>query len=115
MRSLFWLMILLFLILYIFSIFFTQGVSDYLMDNADALDRSTDLRSQPDKTCSTTTDLLEWHYGSLYLSALTLFISITGGVSWNEVMHPLTEAGKFFVVMFLVYIFFCTFSVLNIV
>jgi len=99
-RSLFWLLVLLLLILYVFSIFFTQGVTDYL------------LHITPD---AHTKMVLLKHYGGLGDSAVTLFMSITGGISWVEVVDPLWETGWAFVALFLVYVFFCVFSVLNIV
>jgi len=98
-RALFWLMILLVIILYIFSIFFTQGVTDYLNGSSDP----------------PTADVLQTNYGSIGLSAFTLFAAITGGVSWRDVMMPLAQTGWVFSALFLIYVFFCVFSVLNIV
>jgi len=98
-RSLFWLMVLLCIILYVFSICFTQGVTEYLINGL------------PDEDGE-----LKKYYGSLSHSAFTLFISITGGVSWQEVLHPLARAGWPFTTLFLAYVSFCVFSkVLNIV
>mmetsp|Transcript_111358 Transcript_111358/g.325744 ORF Transcript_111358/g.325744 Transcript_111358/m.325744 type:complete len:738 (+) Transcript_111358:105-2318(+) len=100
-RSLFWLMILLLGILYVFSIFFTQGVTDFL--------------KSPDSDGLNVTDTLHNDYGSLLKSAYTLFASITGGVSWRDVLNPLTNTGAGFTALFICYVFFCIFSVLNIV
>jgi len=99
-RSLFWLLVLLMIILYVFAIFFTQGVTDFLTD------------SNPGGLIETK---LKQYYGGLNYSFETLFLSITGGVSWIEVLEPLKETGWFFVALFMLYIFFCVFSVLNIV
>jgi len=98
--SLFWLMILLILILYIFSIFFTQGVTDFLNTEGNT---------------GTTAGLLRQSYGSMGLTAFTLFASIAGGVSWRDVIYPLSQTGWVFTSLFIVYIFFAVFSVLNIV
>lgn len=98
MQSLFWLMCLLILILYVFANCFTQGVGEYVHNSPEA--PSDDLMSL---------------FGSLLLTSYTLFISITGGVSWGEVVEPLSVAGPQFTALFLIYIFFCIFSVLNIV
>lgn len=79
MWSLFWVMILLALILYVFAVCFTQGVTDFLGD-AEHQD-------------SAVADQLREHYGSLLLSAYTLFASITNGVSWSIVcVHSLARA-----------------------
>lgn len=104
-RSLFWLMILLILILYIFAIFFTQGVTDLLEER-----EVDDVQMDPGIM-----DALQENYGSMLSSAYTLFASITGGVSWRDVLRPLSYSGFGFAVLFLVYVFFCVFSVLNIV
>mmetsp|Transcript_67701 Transcript_67701/g.201335 ORF Transcript_67701/g.201335 Transcript_67701/m.201335 type:complete len:316 (+) Transcript_67701:1375-2322(+) len=100
-RSLFWLMILLLGILYVFSIFFTQGVTDFLRD---AQNESNPLFES-----------LQENYGNMVNSAYTLFASITGGVSWRDVLKPLGETGPGFTALFILYVFFCIFSVLNIV
>eukprot|EP00413_Alexandrium_margalefii_P039299 CAMPEP_0204603214 /NCGR_PEP_ID=MMETSP0661-20131031/57126_1 /ASSEMBLY_ACC=CAM_ASM_000606 /TAXON_ID=109239 /ORGANISM="Alexandrium margalefi, Strain AMGDE01CS-322" /LENGTH=751 /DNA_ID=CAMNT_0051614259 /DNA_START=22 /DNA_END=2277 /DNA_ORIENTATION=+ len=99
-RSLFWLLVLLVIILYVFAIFFTQGVTDHLMDVAPPPDEKSVLMK---------------YYGGLFPSALTLFLSITGGISWIEVLDPLKATGPVFVTLFLIYVFFAVFSVLNIV
>mmetsp|Transcript_60103 Transcript_60103/g.140013 ORF Transcript_60103/g.140013 Transcript_60103/m.140013 type:complete len:588 (-) Transcript_60103:138-1901(-) len=101
-RSLIWLMVLLVIILYVFSIFFTQGVTDYLIEeSADNEDQQVDD--------------LKHFYGGLANSAYTLFTAITGGISWADVVSPLLLAGWTFKALFIVYVFFCVFSVLNIV
>lgn len=101
MRSLFWLMILLVIILYVFAICFTQAGADFRSSEEGR--RSDDL------------DSVQKFYGSLGASVYTLFMSITGGVSWGEVLDPLAETGSIFTALFVIYIFFAIFSVLNIV
>mmetsp|Transcript_118080 Transcript_118080/g.329158 ORF Transcript_118080/g.329158 Transcript_118080/m.329158 type:complete len:641 (-) Transcript_118080:86-2008(-) len=101
-RSLFWLMVLLLLTVYVFSIFFTQGVTDFLMDAAAS--------PEPEVAHE-----LAAYYGGLGSSAYTLFASITGGVSWAQVAAPLSYTGWAFTVLFVMYVFFCVFSVLNVV
>jgi len=99
MRSLFWLLVLLSIILFVFSIFFTQGIADYLATyQEDPI--GEELRK---------------FYGGLADSAFTLFMAITGGVSWIEVVRPLQETGWVFTGLFILYVSFCVFSVLNIV
>jgi len=98
-RSLFWLMVLLCLILYVFSVFFTQGVTDHLSSGGSVAAEEE----------------LRLYYGGLGTSALTLFTSITGGVSWSEVLQPLEAVGWPFTALFIAFVSFCVFSVLNIV
>ena len=42
-------------------------------------------------------------------------MSITGGISWGECVTPLRETGSQYRILFVCYIFFVFFSVLNIV
>jgi len=93
--SLFWLFTLLMILIYVFSIILTQGATEYLRTSSDAA--------------------IEDRYGSLFTTMYTLFQAMCGGVSWGDVTTPLQRVGGFYFAVSLVYIFFCIFSVLNIV
>jgi len=97
--SLVWLFCMLLAILYITSIIFTQGATDFRDGDIDPV-----LLEQ-----------VESAYGSLLRTMYTLFKSMTGGVSWGEVADPLRPIGSVFFLLFLLYIFCMLFSVLNIV
>merc|ERR1711920_1117683 len=58
---------------------------------------------------------LNIYYGSLWRSIYTLFLSIAGGVSWEAVVEPLGQVGSEWTALFLVYICFTYFAVLNVV
>ncbi|CAE7775554.1 CAC [Symbiodinium sp. CCMP2456] len=101
MKSLFWAMILLALIIYIFSILFTDAVIDYV--------RETGVVEMNDT-------VLEQSFGTLYESYLTLFRSISNGVTWGEPANALSKIpeGNIWVQLFHFYIAFCSFAVLNV-
>lgn len=105
MRSLFWLMILLLLILYVFACMFTQGVAEYFEGCAPEGELAD---------CEKGEYLFEY-YGGMLPSAYTLFCTITGGLPFDDVLRPLALAGWGYIFLFIVYVFFCVFSVLNIV
>eukprot|EP00930_Biecheleria_cincta_P072462 TRINITY_DN59855_c0_g1_i1.p1 TRINITY_DN59855_c0_g1~~TRINITY_DN59855_c0_g1_i1.p1 ORF type:complete len:646 (-),score=99.99 TRINITY_DN59855_c0_g1_i1:112-1989(-) len=102
LKSLFWAGVLMLLIMYAFSIVFAQAASNFEADMAVTGDTST-------------VDDLRRYWKGLPKSMLTLFMSISGGVSWNEVLRPLEECGSFYLFLFLFYISFAYFAVLNVV
>jgi len=58
---------------------------------------------------------LRFYFGSLSQSMLTLFMSISNGVSWVEVCTPLRKIEMSWLLLFLVYIVFTYFAVLNVI
>lgn len=99
LKSLFWAVVLMILIMYAFSIVFTQAVANHMEEN-----------NEPEIVNS-----LKTHWMGLGGSILTLFMCISGGLSWIEAIQPLQEMGAFYVGMFLFYIAFAYFAVLNVV
>jgi len=98
MLNLLWVLMLLFFVIYFFAVFFLMAVTEQYKDaNAD-----TQL-------------LLNLYYGTLPEAVLTLFASICGGADWLDVMKPIRDLGWLFQLGFVLYIFFMTFGVMNIV
>lgn len=95
LTALFWTLLLLVMLIYIVSVVFTQILAELPEHTANA-------------------QKIQYWYGRLPRSLLTMFEVIAGGVSWDEVVTPLTEevspvAG----VIFSLYIAFCVFAMLN--
>jgi len=102
MRSLFWTIVLLFLIIYVFAVVFTQLASDHL----DAL-RRKGINIDP---------RISKHYGSLGRSILSFFQAMSGGVDWEDMSDPIIdEISPFYGIIFSFYIAFVMFAVLNVV
>lgn len=101
LKSLIWAMILLGLIVYVFSVLFAQAVGDVLMFDNN-LSEEMELASRR-------------YFGTLEDTMLSLFMSIAGGVSWEEVVRPLKAISTAWVFVFLFYIAFTYFAVLNVV
>jgi len=98
MLNLLWVLMLLFFVIYFFAVFFLMAVTEQYKDaNAD-----TQL-------------LLNLYYGTLPEAVLTLFASICGGADWLDVMKPIRDLGWVFELGFVLYVFFMTFGVMNIV
>jgi len=99
LRSLFWALVLLAMFLYTFALVFTQAVSDHLADASDGLQR---------------TALIEFHFGSLTRSMLTLFQAITGGNAWGDLSEIISDIHPGYVALLIIFITFSLFAVLNV-
>eukprot|EP00931_Biecheleriopsis_adriatica_P018615 TRINITY_DN12988_c0_g2_i4.p1 TRINITY_DN12988_c0_g2~~TRINITY_DN12988_c0_g2_i4.p1 ORF type:complete len:525 (+),score=92.96 TRINITY_DN12988_c0_g2_i4:98-1576(+) len=108
MRSLGWTIILLSLILYSFSIIFTQSVVDHCKQ--DQVD-SGHIDMPPE--CEDESLALYW--SSIPRSMYTLFMAITNGLSWHQAVTPLFSVSWFCVLVFITYIVFTFFAVMNVV
>jgi len=90
LKSLFWAVMLLFVIVYVFAVLFTQAVNDYVADPARPL---TEVEREASK-----------NFASLDATMLNLFMSIAGGVSWGEVLPPLHAVSYAWVGLYVFYI-----------
>lgn len=110
LRSLFWALLLLFLIIYIFGILFTDTVVNHLIEQESVRETLTEKEL-------TNLVSLDDYFGSLYRSTITLFQTISDGVTWDEPADALTsigDVGYFWVQLYHFYIAFCSFAVLNV-
>jgi len=104
-KSMMWAMFLLFIIIYLFAVSFTQAANMHRLDKGWT---SLELEQLDDPR-------LHRYWSSLPRSMSTLFMSITGGVSWEEASYPLGDVGGAWVCMFLAYICFAQMAVLNVI
>jgi len=98
--SLLWVFFMLVFVMYFFAIFFLNGVAEEFRTG----DLDEGIRGD-----------LATNYGSLAKALLSLFMGISGGVDWIELHQPLAEIHWSYGIVFLVYIFFMIFGVLNVV
>jgi len=97
LRSCAWALLLLALIMYVFGLVFVTYTLDYL-DQGHLHYKD---------------DLLEY-FGSCGRTILTLFMVISGGMDWKSAIRPLGAVSAFCVVLFLAYVAFVYFAVLNV-
>eukprot|EP00747_Dinoflagellata_sp_TGD_P084198 gnl/TRDRNA2_/TRDRNA2_162416_c0_seq1.p1 gnl/TRDRNA2_/TRDRNA2_162416_c0~~gnl/TRDRNA2_/TRDRNA2_162416_c0_seq1.p1 ORF type:complete len:610 (+),score=82.05 gnl/TRDRNA2_/TRDRNA2_162416_c0_seq1:53-1882(+) len=97
LRELSWALVLLAIIIYVFAIALTQSAIDELANSSSG--------SDPE---------LIHCWGSMSASMLTLFQSITGGVNWSEPLVPLSRISGVLTMVFMGYIAFTYFAVLNV-
>ncbi|CAE7670060.1 Scn11a [Symbiodinium pilosum] len=103
LKSLFWSFLLLALIIYIFGILFTDVVLNHLWEQAEQ-----------GISVDTDTDEVRFYFGTLYVSIITLFRSISNGITWNKAADALEPVGMFWVQVFHFYVAFCSFALLNV-
>ncbi|CAJ1422505.1 unnamed protein product [Effrenium voratum] len=104
LKSLMWAMVLLMLIVYVFAVLFTQAVNDFANDPV-----SQQLYTEYELEAS------KLYFRNLSATMLSLFMSIAGGVSWEQVLLALYKISYVWVAIFLFYIAFTYFAVLNVV
>jgi Ca2+-binding EF-hand superfamily protein len=91
-------MMLLFIILYIVAVFFTQAVTDYRTEYHDALSKK-----------------LEKYYASLFETMYFLFQAMCGGVAWADITSPLIELHWSYAATMLFFTCFTLLALLNII
>ncbi|CAE7670095.1 Cacna1h, partial [Symbiodinium pilosum] len=110
LKSLAWAMVLLSLIMYIFSILFTDAALDFIVD--------ANLQVEP-LTLDEQQLLhdVNLYFGSLYKSFITMFRVISDGLTWNspaDALFRLPLGEYLWAQLFHFYIAFCSFAVLNV-
>jgi len=119
LKSMIWCMVLTLAITFVFGVAFLQGVTSFLQD----------LRKSPDGVFLVDSALLEQqlkqdldvqkleallqHFGSVTRSMQALYFAATSGESWAYQASPLWYAGWQYYGLFLFYIGFCLFVVMN--
>lgn len=100
MTSLLWTVVLLLLLIFVVGICFTQVVADVATESPQLLQEGTDTFE---------------FYGSLMRSVMSLYQSITSGVSWREASVPLERHSAVMGLVFAVYIAFAALAMLNVI
>merc|ERR1712136_376141 len=98
--SLMWALVLLVSVMIMFAAIFLQGATGYIR-TADPLD---------DRVA-----FLKEYFSSMPMALLTLFMSITGGLSWWDVQHELMAMHLMYGVFFVIYIAIMILALMNIV
>ncbi|CAL1132904.1 unnamed protein product [Cladocopium goreaui] len=105
--SLVWTLVLLILVFYIFGVIIAQIVTDHCRESAQ---RSTgDLDALP----SCEKDASRYWFG-VSESMFTLFMAITGGISWEDALKPLRDISSVAVACMVLYIVIAVFAILNV-
>jgi len=95
-----WAMVLLFFVMFMFAVAFMQGVS---------------LHSESGMATEEEAVIMETFFPSLAMTLLTLFMSISGGLNWWELVKLFLHINPFFGLLFAFYISLMVLALLNIV
>lgn len=95
-----WAMVILALVMFLFAVFFMQGVAEYVSSKEEADLLTEDLRS---------------FFGTLLMTLLTLFMCVTGGLSWWDVGILLMDIGTHYILLMSLFILVMVLAVLNII
>jgi len=92
------------MLVFLFGIIFTHGVTYYREETGNSSPSYITDVSNP----------LGKYWSTVPRSMATLFMAVTGGISWVEVVHPLSDLGQASVALFVGYVAFVQFAVLNV-
>jgi len=101
LKSLAWATVLMIIILLVFAVFFTDGAITYCL-NHHGLQHPSNLE-------------LSEHFGSLPRSALTLYMSMSGGKDWADIMVLLNPLPWEYPCFFVLFVTFAILALLNVV
>lgn len=104
MMSLVWVFLLIFFMIYFFAVFFASGIAEWFT-----------ITTAGDLSVGSMPDGIEEKYSSILDIMMSLFMCISGGDDWSVMVTPLYEVNRFYVMLFVVYVFFMAFGVLNVV
>eukprot|EP00927_Polykrikos_kofoidii_P056216 TRINITY_DN5037_c0_g2_i1.p1 TRINITY_DN5037_c0_g2~~TRINITY_DN5037_c0_g2_i1.p1 ORF type:complete len:690 (+),score=129.47 TRINITY_DN5037_c0_g2_i1:112-2181(+) len=107
MGTLFWALLMVFLIVYCFAICFCQASTDQVVLAAEA---SAKGYADPEHV-----KRLQKNFSSMPVALLQLFMSMSGGRNWGEVVDPFLQTSTAYSFLFLGFISSVFFGVLNIV
>lgn len=98
--TLFWSVLMLTIIMYMFGLVFMQALTGYLTTaNKEAVDLAP----------------IQQYWRSIFQSTVTLYFALTGGADWEAVAAPIKDADDIYFGLFMCYIAFAGFAVLNVV
>jgi Ca2+-binding EF-hand superfamily protein len=100
--SLMWALLMIFLIIYMFSIIFQNAVANYFAT------ATTDEEL-------TRAGLMQEYFGGLWETMISLFCSITGGNDWMTYAERIRWLGEHYFIIYMFYVGFCLVGLLNVV
>eukprot|EP00929_Paragymnodinium_shiwhaense_P013513 TRINITY_DN121362_c0_g1_i1.p1 TRINITY_DN121362_c0_g1~~TRINITY_DN121362_c0_g1_i1.p1 ORF type:complete len:517 (-),score=44.25 TRINITY_DN121362_c0_g1_i1:278-1828(-) len=100
LRQVFWSFLLIILLIFVFGIIFGQVVGNARSTYPDLVDNNENL-------------MLFW--GDMWTCMYSLYLSISGGISWVEPAEPLKEVGTAVFLGFLVYVALIQWVALNVI
>jgi len=101
LTSLFWCFVMLGFMLYMFALIFTQGFTNFLLENLGRVD-------------STDHEFILENFGGVQQSMMSLYKATTGGEDWRVYYGMVERTGTLYNLIFIFYIGFFQFALFNI-
>lgn len=98
-RTFLWSIGLLVMTFYVMAIYTTQAAHLHRVEFPD----------------SSVNDALEKWWGGIFTSMLSVLQALSGGVDWNDIVQPLITISPTFACIFILYIGFCFFALMNVI
>lgn len=95
-----WGVLVLILVMFSFSVVFLNAVSQYI---SDASSDDSDV------------DNMKTFFGSLPMACMTLFMAVSGGVDWFDVVKLLMQISSFYAAIFLLFIVITVLAMMNVI
>jgi len=99
-------LVMLFFFLFIFAVFFMQGVQDFLA--------SATVEQKLTAEFQEVAGLMQENFGNMEKTLWTLIGCVSGGYDWAQMAKPIVAIGRFYKFAFLMYVLFVLFALLNI-
>uniref|UniRef100_A0A7S4UQF2 EF-hand domain-containing protein n=1 Tax=Alexandrium monilatum TaxID=311494 RepID=A0A7S4UQF2_9DINO len=103
-RSLGWTCVLLFLMIYIVGVYFTQSITDYMVE-----------KNTEGVAITNADNTLRYYFGDLLRAILTLWQAMSGGIDWDSLAGPLISINILLGMAFASYIAFALLALMNVV
>ncbi|CAK9044268.1 unnamed protein product [Durusdinium trenchii] len=98
-RTFLWSIGLLLMTFYVMAIYTTQAAKLHRLEFPESLANTA----------------LERWWGGIFTSMLSVLQALSGGVDWNDIVQPLITISPAFAVLFIVYLGFCFFALMNVI
>lgn len=105
MKSLAWAIVLMLIILLIFGVFFTDGVTSFALT----------AKKEPLRALPADAEEMARYFGSIPHTTVSLYMAMSGGVDWGEIYETLSPLPFEYKFTFLIFITFSVMALLNIV
>jgi len=109
LMPLMWSAVLLLVLILLFSIVFTYAAFTYAQDKEYFSSDHGEVHYGETKLA------LETYFGSVSVASLSLFMSLTSGDNWGNMIKPLTKVSIVYAIVFIVFLVFLQLGVLNVV
>lgn len=117
LMSLVWMIFLMLLMIYLVSIVFVGAASNYLVDQTVAqaiIGDETAALPGDEMTYGQMRTVFARHFANLPRGMYTMFLSVTGGLDWYEVLQPLLCLSWIYAFIFAGFVIFVVFGVFNV-